>query len=184
MSLVLFLFYWVGIPILIYRATRGLLRKAKSPVQKVLVLALSGAVTLGLLWLAVGRIWWTDWQVRELCAKDGGVKVYETVRLPADKFNQWGQPNFYRPTEGKNALGAEYAFQMNDHYYRQERPTLIRHHDQVVRLSDGKLLGETVSYGRGGGGLPGPWFPSSYTCPDSRVAGPNALLKSVFVQSN
>lgn len=32
-----------------------------------------------------------DAQVKELCAKDGGIKVYETVKLPADRFNQWGR---------------------------------------------------------------------------------------------
>ena len=45
-----------------------------------------------------------DQQVKELCAKDGGVKVYETVKMPAEKFNQWGQINFFKPTQGENAL--------------------------------------------------------------------------------
>jgi len=125
-----------------------------------------------------------DQQVKELCAKDGGVKVYETVKLPADKFNQWGQVNFYHPTQGENALGSEYVFRADIHYFKKEPPTFIRHHYQVIRRSDGKVLGETVSYGRGGGDLPGPWHPSSYTCPEVSLAGPNALLKAVFVLMN
>ncbi|MBS1186041.1 MAG: hypothetical protein H6R04_59 [Burkholderiaceae bacterium] len=39
-----------------------------------------------------------DLQVRELCAKDGDIRVYETVVLPPEKFNKWGQVNFYEPT--------------------------------------------------------------------------------------
>lgn len=125
-----------------------------------------------------------DDEVRRLCAIDGGVKVYESVQLPAKNFNQWGQINFYRPDQGENALGLDYVFKKNLHYYRQDAPTLIRHHYQVIRRSDGRLIGETISYGRGGGDIPGPWHPSSFTCPDIVVAGPNALLKAVFIQIN
>ena len=45
-----------------------------------------------------------DDEVRRLCAIDGGIKVYETVTLPADRFDKYGQINFYRPTQGENAL--------------------------------------------------------------------------------
>lgn len=31
-----------------------------------------------------------DAEVKRLCAIDGGIKVYESVRLPADKFDKWG----------------------------------------------------------------------------------------------
>ncbi len=52
-----------------------------------------------------------DREVERLCAIDGGVKVYETVTLPPDKFDKkYGQINFYRPTQGENALGPEYIF--------------------------------------------------------------------------
>ena len=40
-----------------------------------------------------------DDEVKRLCAIDGGVRVYETVTLPPEKFNQWGEINFYRPTQ-------------------------------------------------------------------------------------
>jgi hypothetical protein len=123
-----------------------------------------------------------DAEVKRLCVIDGGVKVYETVKLPADKFNQWGQINFYKPTQGENALGPDYLFKEETTFYRQGNPTFIRHHYKVIRKSDAKLLGETVSYGRGGGDIPGPWYPSSFTCPDVLLAGPNALMKAVFPQ--
>ena len=31
-----------------------------------------------------------DREVDRLCAIDGGIRVYETVQLPSDKFNKWG----------------------------------------------------------------------------------------------
>ena len=33
-----------------------------------------------------------DDEISRLCAIDGGVKVYEIVTLPADKFNKWVTP--------------------------------------------------------------------------------------------
>lgn len=150
---------------------------------------LFGTLCLGvaLLWFGVsfwyggGQKIYYDAQVNRLCKQDGGIKVYETVKLPAEKFNQWGQINFYKPTQGENALGSEFVFKRDIQYFRKEPPTFIRHHYQVIRRTDGKVLGEAVSYGRGGGDLPGPWHPSSFTCPEVSAAGPNALLKAVFV---
>lgn len=122
-----------------------------------------------------------DAQVKELCAKDGGIKVYETVKLPPERFDQWGMVKPYDPTQGENALGPDFVFKRDIYYFKKEPPTFIRHHYLVIRQADGKVLGETISYGRGGGDLPGPWHPSSFTCPEVSVAGPNALLKAVFV---
>lgn len=122
-----------------------------------------------------------DAQVRELCAKDGGIKVYETVKLPPEKFNQWGQPNFFNPTQGENALGPEYLFKEDRHYYRSGNPQMSRTQYQVFRRTDSKLLGETVLYARGGGDMPGPWHESSYICPNPKDSGDVALLTQVFV---
>jgi hypothetical protein len=123
-----------------------------------------------------------DTEVKRLCRIDGGIKVYETVKLPADKFNRWGQINFYRPTQGENALGPEYIYRSEDYYYHQGSPTLVRYRHQVIRRSDGKLLGETTSYGRGGGDLLGPWEPSTFRCPATSESSEIALFKKIFEQ--
>jgi hypothetical protein len=123
--------------------------------------------------------------VKRLCAIDGGIKVYETVKLPAEKFDKrWNFINFYKPTEDENALGPEYLFKRNQHYYRQGNPEMSRIHYQIFRRSNGKLLGETVLYGRGGGDIPGPWHDSSFTCPSYTEAGENLLLNKIFIKSD
>lgn len=182
MSLILAFVYWVLIPALVVLATWGLWRLARTPLLKGLVVAVSVAGLAGLLWLAQGEKWLLDRQVRELCAKDGGVKVYETVKLPADRFDQWGMIDFYRPTQKENALGPEYVFKQETHYYSKGDPEMWRARYQVTRRVDQKLLGETILYGRAGGDLPGPWHPSGFRCPEVAVAGPNAMLKAVFTQ--
>ena len=136
----------------------------------------------GAFWEAGGKKFYWDAKVRELCAKDGGVKVHETVVLPPEMFNRWGQPNFYRPTQGENALGLEYIFKWDLKYLQKGNPSLQRSHTQVFRRFDNKLLGEAIDYSRGGGDLPGPWQPSSFTCPDG--VGHIILLTNIFVKKN
>ena len=84
MSLLLVLFYFVGIPALVIAVAVWLWRKTDSSLARGLVMAGAVATLAGLLWLAQGEKWLADKQVRELCAKDGGGWVYETVTLPAE----------------------------------------------------------------------------------------------------
>lgn len=125
-----------------------------------------------------------DAEVRRLCTIDGGIRVYEQVKLPPDKFDKWGMVNFYKPTQGENALGPDYVFKREIYYYRSGNPEMSRERFRVFRNSDGKLLGETIIYGRGGGDIPGPWHESSFSCPEPFEAGPNVLLKSIFIPLN
>ncbi len=72
------------------------------------------ATVIAILWL-VGSFWYGggakiyyDAKVDRLCAVDGGVKVYETVSLPPEKFNEWG--NWKRYISGKeNQIFIEYT---------------------------------------------------------------------------
>ncbi|MDD5385112.1 MAG: hypothetical protein PHG89_09575 [Gallionella sp.] len=132
-----------------------------------------------------------DAEVNRLCAIDGGIKVYETVKLSADKFNKYGQINFYKPTQGENTLGPEYIYKWDIHYYKKGEPavngaqetSMRRDHIKITRKSDMKLLGEVVMYNRGGGDLPGPWVPSSYHCPDRLEATEGILMNQIFIKS-
>ena len=130
-----------------------------------------------------------DAEVRRLCAVDGGIKVYETVELPPEKFNQWGQINFYEPTKGEDALGAKYILKVEHHEIVRGNPSyapseisLTKSHSRIIRRSDRKLLGETVLYFRVGGDPPGPWHTSSFTCPDVDTQGEGALFKRIFLK--
>ena len=125
-----------------------------------------------------------DAEVNRLCAIDGGIKVYETVKLPSNQFNEYGQINFYRPTKGENALGPDYIYKSEDYFYREGNPSMVRYRHKVFRRSDGKLLGKTTSYGRGGGDISGPWEPSNYHCPPTSENSEVALFKQVFDGKN
>ncbi|MES9830205.1 MAG: hypothetical protein ABW201_18245 [Candidatus Thiodiazotropha sp.] len=134
-------------------------------------------------WPFAGKKIYYDTQVMEMCAKDGGVKVYETVELSEEQFDKWGMVVFYQPLQGENALTNKYILHETTTIIRKNNPTVNRNYYSISRRSDRKLLGETVVYGRGGGDLPGFWYGSSFSCPPYSDAGINQLIKSIFIRS-
>ena len=130
-------------------------------------------------WEVTGKKMYYDAEVNRLCAKDGGVKVYETVKLPAEKFDKYGVVRI--PSKQDAKLGDEYYYEWNVHHYRQGEPSIRRDHFLIVRRSDAKLLGESISYARRGGDMPGPWHPSSFRCPEQ--ADEVILTQRIFIPS-
>lgn len=120
-----------------------------------------------------------DAEVKRLCAIDGGVKVYETVRLPAERFDKWGNVGIRNKQNAKPS--DEYYFESEDFYYQKGNPRLLRNRTWIIRRSDGKVLGESIRYGRGGGDLPGPWHESSFDCPPIADAE-GKLESSIFLK--
>lgn len=134
-----------------------------------------------------------DAEVDRLCAIDGGLKIYETVCLPPEKFNKYNQINFYRPTQGENTLGPEYIWKSDTKYLQpgeepSANPRMWRDHVQLFRRSDGRLLGEFTRYTRYGGDprfLSEHFFggqSSHYSCPEENV-GDVPLIDGVFIKN-
>lgn len=107
--------------------------------------------------------WRLDAEVARLCAKDGGIKVYETVKLPADQFDQWGVANI-PPRERSKSVDA-YYYEHNSTVLQEGNPRLIRDHFMVRRADGEVLISESIGYSRLGGDLPGPWPDSAHQCP-------------------
>ena len=138
------------------------------------------AVLLGFMAICLYLFFWPsekdhlNAQMAELCKKDGGVKIYETVKLAPEMFDDLGNLK-----AGVNIRTSEqYVTQFAGAYELYSEPVLViksgdslkgegnlaRLHTKLVRISDGKALAETVNYYRSGGDR---WFagmPSSSTC--------------------
>jgi hypothetical protein len=128
--------------------------------------------------------WKADALVDELCAKDGGNKVYETVPLPRELFNEYGQ--FNGITVGEDT-------KPNDEYYfvgkrkliepytsgKIDELTVVQYHWWIYRRKNKKLLGESISYSRGGGEIFMIDVPSGYSCPKPS----EDILKKLFIIS-
>jgi len=162
--LIIVVYYYVRLGLWLMRRARDRCADRKA---RWIVGTAVGLVWFGLLfWYGGGRKYYYDWQVEKLCAKDGGVKVYETVILSAENFEHLRRRNFVLPDKSTATLADEYYVDTDRHYFRQGNPEVSRTHYRIIRRSDQKILGELVFYGRGGGDLPGPWHGSSFTCPD------------------
>lgn len=128
-----------------------------------------------------------DHRLNELCEKDGGVRVYETISLPPSMFDQWGDPfPGWRGREFEDRLGPDYRFVAETEYLKSGDPfkgegRLDRSVTKIFRRSDNKLLGEAISYGRSGGDLIAFAHPSSRSCPIYKDDS-EWVIKSVFVK--
>ena len=160
------LFVWVGVPLIALLTGVLLWRRSRTPMGEVFTVVAIVAILSAPLLTSNGVKAYYDRQVREMCEKDGGVRVYETVKLPVEQFDKLKRRNFVFFSKALADPADEYYGETNDHYFRQGNPNLVRMQYQIIRRSDGKVLGESVRYGRGGGDLPGPWHESSFTCPD------------------
>jgi hypothetical protein len=118
-----------------------------------------------------------DDEVRRLCAIDGGVKVYEAVKMPPEKFDKYGVVSI--PWKFNAKPDDEYYLEEETRYYRKGNPEMWRSHYRVIRRADGKVLGESVSYTRRGGDLPSPMHDSYFSCPET-TTGQLGLERSVF----
>ena len=120
-------------------------------------------------------LWWgvptyrkvkADAMVDKLCAKDGGLTVYEKVALPAGRFDKNG--NIQIPIEQKS--GSDYYLVSESEwivpYTGEGDISISRQIYKVYRANDKKLLGESVSYLRRGGDPISPAHLSSYRCPN------------------
>ncbi len=119
-----------------------------------------------------------DREVNRLCAVDGGMKVYETVRLPTEKYRRYTQSLTIAPFQELKE-DDEYYLVWNISILKDGNPDLSSDHFQIIRRSDSRKLGETTSYHRRGGDLPGPWHSSSYGCPDKATS--TFLVKRIFL---
>lgn len=162
------LFIWIGVPLIAFLIARLIWKRSGSGLKRALALVVGFAILSAPALVSNGVKAHYDRQVRELCANDGGVRVYETVQLTAEKFNQWGQPNFNIPVTPYTKLkdSDQYYLEWEITNIKFGNPKLEQSHFRLIRRSDNKLLGESVSYTRGGGDLPGPWHGSSFICPE------------------
>ena len=128
-----------------------------------------------------------DRQMEELCAKDGGVRVYEKVVLPAEMFGENGDPfPGWQQRPESERLGNDYQLIHEITYLKKGEPLrgesqLDRDHWKVIRKVDGKVLGEGISYGRSGGDFIVIDHFTSASCP-VRMGAPREIIRAVFTK--
>jgi hypothetical protein len=124
-----------------------------------------------------------DAEVKRLCAIDGGIKIYETVTLPAGKFNDYGIPNL--PHKSDTAGFGYYIKDLPNEYLSPrksdyEGPNMWKSVTQIIRSADEKVIASLVVYVRSGGEfLQGPIQYPAFTCPSAGAT--DQLIKQTFI---
>jgi hypothetical protein len=124
--------------------------------------------------------------MNELCKKDGGVHVFETVVLPSAMFDQHGDPfQGWRSRSVVDWLGPSYSFIRENVYLKKGDPVngqaeLRRLQWKIVRKSDNKVLAEAARYSRSGGDLIQLDHFSSSACPEQ--LGDADVINAVFIR--
>jgi hypothetical protein len=145
------------------------------------------AATLGLMPLVGCEKYALDRQMQALCEKDGGVRVYETVTLPPEMFDQNGDPfPGWRSRSDEARLGDDFRLIRETTELKRGDPMkgegrLTRYEWKVVRQSDGKVLGEGTMYGRSGGDFVALGHFTSNSCP-AQFGAPRDVIHGVFVK--
>jgi hypothetical protein len=128
-------------------------------------------VIIVLLILTVGfyegrKAYWNS-KVREMCEKDGGVRVNETVQLGQQQYvlllNKFGQLS--PPSEDRAGSDVPIVHRFTSTYIRRADPEVRRDELAVIRKSDNAVLGASISYSRVGGELFA-LHPSYFSCPE------------------
>ena len=179
--LIIVVYYYVRLGLWLMRRARDRCADRKA---RWIVGTAVGLVWFGLLfWYGGGRKIYYDTLVNRMCKLDGGVKVYETVKLPAEEYDQYAKRNWILPHITQEKSADKYYYEVDYHHYRKGNPQMTRRQAKIIRRSDGKTLGESISYSRGGGDLPGPWHESSFICPPISKDRPG-LEVSIFLRGD
>lgn len=124
--------------------------------KKILTALLFMSALTGCMGYAPGQQSYWDAQVREMCEKDGGVTVYERVKITAEEYLTLGGaygvipvPDEYSKRQETPYFSRTLVKEINSH-----NPKVTRRDSIIVRRSDQKILGRLISYDRVGGDFP------------------------------
>jgi hypothetical protein len=115
-----------------------------------------------------GRKSYWDEQVSQMCQKDGGVTVYETVFLNEDEYRRLGGTSHGLPIPASENDRPSYPYirEQTLTRIREANPEVVRTEEVIKRRADQKVLARSVRYSRRGGDIPtGIAHHTSFTCP-------------------
>jgi len=117
-------------------------------------------------------------QMAALCKKDGGVKIYERVKLPAEMFNEFGSLKTPKTIRKGNEYISQFAniYELStevqiikDGDLQKGEGRLTRQYRKLFNTKNNSLLAEGVFYGRAGGDRWSPGMHSQSGCPENPV---------------
>jgi hypothetical protein len=150
--------------------------------RKMLIATLFSAMLGGCMGYFPGRQSYGDAQVRELCAKDGGVTIYESLRILKSDIDLLGRIDgkIAIPSKGSANPKAPAYSELKITSISENNPRIYRTESAIIRRVDQAILARWVVYSRSGGDFPtGLSEGTSYICPDLKTITSN--LQQLFI---
>lgn len=115
-----------------------------------------------------GRQAYWDEQVKEMCARDGGVRIFEKLHIKRSNVRYLGK------IDGRIGISikrlahpdAPAYSELQVTYLHDANPQVTRNESTIIRRIDGTVVARWVVYARFGGDFPSPSHGSSFSCPD------------------
>lgn len=152
--------------------TVTMLKDASLPSRRyysILIVAWFVSAVSGCAGYAPGRQSYWGSQIRELCAKDGGITVYESIELTREEYERLGGLKQGLPIPDARTVKAGFPYIREEirTIIREANPRVMRGETLIKRRSDSKVLGRSVRYWRSGGDLPTGLAEQTYfICPE------------------
>ena len=125
----------------------------------------------------------TNWdsKIRSMCERDGGMRVFERMRLTETQYQglRGRSGDIPIPSLRSGRHGYPVATRTTETTLNERNPRVYREDTDYVRTADGKVLAKLVRYWRVGGDLPTFGHPTTLSCPDQQEAV--GLERNLFV---
>jgi hypothetical protein len=126
-------------------------------------------IIFGVTGTELNKAYW-DSRVSKMCAEEGGISIYESVRFSEEEFIRYGgDDGVITVPDERSARSADFPFAIsrNEIQINESFPRVIKRETSVYRKQDNKLLGAYIRFSRIGGDFPtGLAADSSFSCQD------------------
>lgn len=136
--------------------------------KRLLIASLLTITFTGCMGYVPGQQSYWDAQVKEMCEKDGGVQIFEKLRISKTDIHLLERTNGNISVLAKNLSHPNApAYAVNKVTILKEgNPSVWRSEWNIVRRVDKVIVARWVAYSRSGGEVPSPAHGSRITCPD------------------
>jgi hypothetical protein len=116
------------------------------------------------------KAYWDD-KVREMCAQDGGITVFERTALSTEQYQKLPKiaGSISIPPESVATPETPLVAIEREIVVNESNPRVTKWERAIKRVSDSKVVGNIVRYSRVGGDVPtGIAHSSQFSCPEIR----------------
>lgn len=116
------------------------------------------------------KAYW-DSKIKEMCERDGGVVIYQKIRIAKSAYDKLPRVGSYVGVPPRSLARHTDVLVVDEAttVLNNANPRVWRTEQLVTRVSDGTLIAKVVRYSRVGGDVPSPSHSSHFACPAEKA---------------